>query len=222
MIRGDIGKRFHNKNVRKEDSAIIIKLNFDLLEINENGILIKSSENISNGTLISIDKPILSEACQINGPLELYVKSGEWINENCNHLFLEFDTINTEMKKNIRKWIMYTNANGFTYPVHTSEKETKLEPFVDDIPDELKELIPEYIDTHKKEVLNMIEFLKNNDYKAIQNIAHMIAGNAGSLGFTPFGELAKKLELEAMRGKNFQLMNEYLNNMNEYINRVKY
>lgn len=59
----------------------------------------------------------------------------------------------------------------------------------------LKELIPQYLETRKKEIVKLKEFLQTNEIHELERLAHKMAGNSGSYGFHQMGKYAKELEL---------------------------
>lgn len=65
----------------------------------------------------------------------------------------------------------------------------------------LEELIPEYLDHRKKEMIELNELLNQNDLATIEKVAHKMAGNFGSYGFNEMGEKAKEIELLCPKGE---------------------
>ncbi len=84
---------------------------------------------------------------------------------------------------------------------------------------ELKELIPHFLESRTKDVINLTTLITNGDFKAIESIAHKLSGNAGSYGFMPLGEVGKRMETAAKAKQldaikvEFEKMKDYLNNI---------
>ena len=65
------------------------------------------------------------------------------------------------------------------------------------IPTELLDLIPGYIERRKSEVADLQLFLENRDFESIEKIGHKLKGNGSSFGFDHITELGELLMIAA-------------------------
>ena len=66
---------------------------------------------------------------------------------------------------------------------------------------DLEELIPSFVENRKKEVLELVEFCRNNNIDELKRIGHRLAGTAGSYGFDTIGKFGVELEAAAKANK---------------------
>lgn len=92
----------------------------------------------------------------------------------------------------------------------------KIEVIVDK---DLEDLIPNFMDNRKKDVVKLKEHLAAKDFKQIVVIGHKMAGNSGGYGFHQLGvyggeiEEAAEAESVAPIEKNIAAIEEYLSNI---------
>ena len=77
---------------------------------------------------------------------------------------------------------------------------------------DLEEIIPTFLENRQKDLVQIDQALGAMDLKAIESIAHKLAGNAGSYGLDQLGELGATLESACQAGdkdKVDQLCQQY-------------
>jgi hypothetical protein len=85
---------------------------------------------------------------------------------------------------------------------------------------DLEEIIPTFLDNRHKDLVKIDQALASKDLKAIESIAHKLAGNAGSYGLDQLGELGASLESSCQEGdkdKVDKLCQEY----KDYLSRLE-
>lgn len=66
------------------------------------------------------------------------------------------------------------------------------------VPMELEDLIPDYIEGRKQEVIQLQSLLSQKDFSGLQKIGHKLRGSAGSYGFSELSEFGQEIEEGAM------------------------
>lgn len=79
----------------------------------------------------------------------------------------------------------------------------------------LKDLIPEYLEGRKADMVTLSESIANKDLQTIEKISHKMAGNLGSYGFKELGSVAKKIEEACMNRKPEEEIANLINNLRE-------
>ena len=69
---------------------------------------------------------------------------------------------------------------------------------VAEVPMELKDLIPEYIESRKEEVIEFENLIDQKQFLKLQKSAHKLRGSAGSYGFALLSEYGEEIESGAM------------------------
>jgi len=81
---------------------------------------------------------------------------------------------------------------------------------------DLEELIPGFLNNREKDVEVFTASIATKDFKTIEAVAHRLAGNAGSYGFTKLGDIGKSIELAAQQ-HDMNTINTGLANMINYL-----
>lgn len=89
------------------------------------------------------------------------------------------------------------------------------------IDEDLKEIVPGYVENRHKEIITLNELLKDQNIIEIKVIAHKLAGNAGGYGFHELGELGADLEAACESG-DLDKMSELLNSISSYLDELSY
>ena len=63
-----------------------------------------------------------------------------------------------------------------------------------DIDEDLKDLIPQFLENRKRDVESLLQLSQNKDLSAIVQLAHKVKGTAAGYGFTRLSELAHQME----------------------------
>jgi DNA-binding response OmpR family regulator len=98
-------------------SKIIIMTEFNIAGINENGIVIKSKNYISKGTLVSLQNDLLSVILEIKGPTNMAVKNVEFDGDSKIYtLNLEFLDEDNSFGNRVRAYVAQKFALKKTAP----------------------------------------------------------------------------------------------------------
>lgn len=87
------------------------------------------------------------------------------------------------------------------------------------IDQELKEIIPQYLENRKREIELIKKALGTNDFVTLESIGHRLAGSAKSYGFNKLTEIGLNIQEDARKKSNegihhsLQLLEEYLGNL---------
>jgi HPt (histidine-containing phosphotransfer) domain-containing protein len=65
------------------------------------------------------------------------------------------------------------------------------------IPEELRDIAPNYLDRRKNDLAGLKDALARKDYDFIAKLSHKTKGTAGGYGFAELSVLAKALEMAA-------------------------
>lgn len=84
------------------------------------------------------------------------------------------------------------------------------------LPNEIKELIPVYLENRDKELIVLNNLLSDCNLNEINKIGHKLAGNAGSYGLDELGEIGERLELASNLAHISQLLSEYDKLLQDY------
>lgn len=85
---------------------------------------------------------------------------------------------------------------------------------------DLEEIIPMFLDNRHKDLTEIQEHLDSSNLKSIEVIAHKLAGNAGSYGFTDLGKIGADMEKacqETSTEKVRELFELYKNFMDDLV-----
>ena len=84
---------------------------------------------------------------------------------------------------------------------------------------DIEEIVPMFLDNRQKDLLEIETNLSSKNLTAIEVIAHKLAGNAGSYGFTDMGLIGADMEI-ACQNENideiknlFEKYKNYLSNL---------
>ncbi len=84
---------------------------------------------------------------------------------------------------------------------------------------ELEDIVPIFMENRKKDILELDQLLANQDFAGLQNIAHKLAGNAGSYGFHQLGKMAVEFE-KACEIQNLEEIKSYCEEYKHFVNNV--
>lgn len=98
-----------------------------------------------------------------------------------------------------------------------SEKQ-KLE-WVEIDPD-LLEIVPEYLETKKKEAKDLMGLLDESCFSDIQVFGHSLKGSGGGYGFDKLSEIGAEIETYS-KEKNVEKLNELAKELQSYLERVR-
>ena len=73
------------------------------------------------------------------------------------------------------------------------------------VDEELRGLIPAYLENRHAELPRLAEYLARADFAALRNTGHQLAGSGGAYGFARVSELGRAVESAALAGKAAEL-----------------
>ncbi len=85
---------------------------------------------------------------------------------------------------------------------------------------DLEELIPDYLENRRHDVVQIHELLNSGDLDEIRRLGHSMKGSGGGYGFHEITEIGKDIEEAAMAG-NILKIREVSQVLAEYLDNVK-
>ena len=85
---------------------------------------------------------------------------------------------------------------------------------------ELREIVPSFIKNRHKDVLEMPEFLKKSDYKAIERVGHGMKGSGSGFGFDVISNIGARLE-KASKEKNADDISNCIGELSRYMEHLE-
>lgn len=83
---------------------------------------------------------------------------------------------------------------------------------------DIEEIVPMFLENREKDLIEIQNHLNDNNLGAIEVIAHKLAGNAGSYGFTDMGLIGARMEASCQASKADEvtaLYEEYKNYLSQ-------
>lgn len=81
-----------------------------------------------------------------------------------------------------------------------SQKDASYDKIIKDVQDAVARLRPKYVESRRKELAELKQLLKANEFAPIKGMGHKLKGNAKSYGFPKLSELGEQLEKAAAAG----------------------
>ena len=85
---------------------------------------------------------------------------------------------------------------------------------------DIEELIPHFLESRSKDIASLTSSIDELNFKAIEMVAHKLAGNAGSYGFTALGEVGKTME-KAAKNENIEIIKAEFEKMKNYLDNIE-
>ncbi|MFQ5649594.1 MAG: Hpt domain-containing protein [bacterium] len=85
---------------------------------------------------------------------------------------------------------------------------------------DLEELIPDYLDNRRSDVIQIRDLLQQGDLDEIQRLGHSMKGSGGGYGFHEITEIGKNIEEAAVAG-NVSRIAEMIEYLSGYLSTVK-
>ena len=85
---------------------------------------------------------------------------------------------------------------------------------------DLEDLIPIYIETKRKDILNLREALESGDYEKIRLLGHSMKGSGGGYGLDEISRIGRSIE-EAVKEKEDDVIKAQVNNLESYIENLE-
>lgn len=76
-----------------------------------------------------------------------------------------------------------------------------------DIDEDLKDLIPQFLENRKKDIDSLVQLAQKKDLPAVAQLAHKVKGTAAGYGFEHLSELAHRMEQLAKNNESTDLPN---------------
>jgi len=89
------------------------------------------------------------------------------------------------------------------------------------IPDELKDIIPAYLERRKEDTTQLNELMAKNDFEGIMRIAHKLKGNGASFGFDHITELGDKMN-QAAKSENTEEVRKIIKEFENEIQQIRF
>lgn len=94
------------------------------------------------------------------------------------------------------------------------------EKIIAHVDSDLEDLIPEFMELRRKDIISINKALEEGDYKTIEILGHSMKGSGGGYGFDAITEIGKVLEI-ASREPNDQEIKKQVALLSDYIERVE-
>ena len=85
---------------------------------------------------------------------------------------------------------------------------------------DLEDLIPEYLENRRKDIIEIRKLLTLNDFDTIKRLSHNIKGSGGSFGFQRISEIGITMEQAAKDCVQAEILKS-LSELELYVNSVK-
>ena len=85
---------------------------------------------------------------------------------------------------------------------------------------DLEELIPGFLENRKKDLISLIEALKNKNYPGMQSTGHSLKGVGGGYGFAQLSELGAQIENSA-KASDSEALAQHIQQLGDYLERVE-
>ncbi len=84
----------------------------------------------------------------------------------------------------------------------------------------LEDMIPDYLEHRKAEILNIHSALARKDFASLREIGHDIEGTGGAFGFKGMAQIGRSLRVAAAEGDQ-QGVQKFAEELSNYLDRVK-
>lgn len=102
-------------------------------------------------------------------------------------------------------------------PNNNEEEIESIQVYIDE---DLKELIPGYLERMRSNVEEFDRLLNGKEYKNIKNIAHNMKGSGGGYGFDLLTDLGARIE-QAAKVQDPELIRQYVDELSIYLDKLK-
>jgi signal transduction histidine kinase/DNA-binding response OmpR family regulator len=141
---------------------------------------------------------------------------------------------NSHLSKPIKKDQLVTTIHKYapTVPQNNKGDENKceeassinnndhVEKFQARIDQDLKDLVPGYIDCRRDDVKNLQGALEKGDFETIQSLGHSMKGSGGGYGFQDITDIGRNIE-SAAKEQNHEEAKDWVNKLSDYIDNVE-
>lgn len=102
----DESTKFTFKKVPESLASCNITSEFEIQNIDELGITIISKSLISKGTKVEISGELIDNVTGKSNTTETFYVSKNWLEDDAYHMYLDFDSGDTELLSNVRRWLV--------------------------------------------------------------------------------------------------------------------
>ncbi len=103
--------KFTFKKVSETLGECEVTTKFDIQSVDELGITILSKSLISKGTQIEVSGQMIDEITGKQNTVETLYVSKNWLEDDYYHMYLDFDSSDTELISNVRRWLVENEKN---------------------------------------------------------------------------------------------------------------
>lgn len=96
----------------------------------------------------------------------------------------------------------------------------KLQRVIVEVDPDLCDLIPDFLDRKRADLLTMQRALESSDFTAVAALGHKIKGEGGSFGFDTITEIGAALEMTAKKGDRESACS-LVSDLSEYLQKVE-
>lgn len=89
-----------------------------------------------------------------------------------------------------------------------------------EIDEDLKDLVPQFIENRKKDIVTLQNLVANNEFDSIAQLSHKIKGAAAGYGFKNLSDLAAKMEVAA-KENNHQTANQLAQDIENHFSNIE-
>jgi HPt (histidine-containing phosphotransfer) domain-containing protein len=104
--------------------------------------------------------------------------------------------------------------------VADKEQEFMNSKFVVIVDEELRDLIPGYLENRRKDITAIAGALDRGDFEAISSLCHKIKGSGGGYGFDEISEIGRACE-DAAKRSQAQEIRDQVNRLQDYLDNVE-
>ncbi|GAB6271032.1 MAG TPA: Hpt domain-containing protein [Syntrophaceae bacterium] len=99
------------------------------------------------------------------------------------------------------------------------ERDSQQRKFTAIVDEDLRDLIPGYLENRRKDIKDIHAALDRNDFEVIRALGHKMKGSGGGYGFDEITEIGRACE-EAAKQSQAQEIREQVHRLQDYIDNV--
>lgn len=100
------------------------------------------------------------------------------------------------------------------------EQEPPHGKFIAMVDEDLRDLIPGYMENRRKDITEILTALDRDDFEIIRSLGHKIKGSGGGYGFDEITEIGRACE-DAAKQSHAQKVREQVNRLQVYLDNVE-
>lgn len=95
-----------------------------------------------------------------------------------------------------------------------------IEKIVIKVDPEIADLIPGFLQNRRKDIENIISYLKEENFEQIERLGHSMKGSGAGYGFDGISEIGKSIEI-AGKGKDVEGIKKGIEDLKDYLGRIE-